>query len=596
MKKIIMAVAGLLLLFNPSFAAEESFPNERGGSYNYGTSSIDVPTILSDADAERYMEIFVLQDEGKMNEAAKLSKQVNDKRLMGYVLAERYLHPTAYRSSFAELKSWMDEYHDHPIADRIYKLAMKKRAKDSAAPKKPTTGQYLSGTGNDDGFYDNPNMITKKSRTAKQEKRREEIMSIIHKKIRQGGPTAGKNYLEADGEMKNLLSQSEYDKILAWIATSYYMEGVDKKALAAAQQALEKSGDVLPQANWIAGLSLWRMGDREESLPYFEKAATSKAAGPWMKSAGYFWAARAAREGDGSNMRSYLKKAAQYTHSFYGMAAHEALGTSPDFNWRLDRPESKIFADIRRYKGGERALALIQAGRVHNAEREFRLLFAQLPLQDAPAIMFIARQTGMSSLSMRIARHIKSRQGISYDAALYPLPIWEPEGGYQVDRALLFALMRQESGFNPMARSSAGARGLMQIMPATAKTISKIRHRDQLFKPQYNIDLAQRYVNKLMQSSQVDRNLFFFTAAYNAGPGNLARWQKKVEYGDDPLLFIESMPVKETRDFTERVLTNYWIYRKQFNQSTPSLDKIVNKAWPIYHAREASSYNVAANQ
>ena len=70
--------------------------------------------------------------------------------------------------------------------------------------------------------------------------------------------------------------------------------------------------------------------------------------------------------------------------------------------------------------------------------------------------------------------------------------------------------------------------------------------------------------------------------AYNAGPGKLARWEKTVNYDNDPLLFIESIPVAETRIFVERVLTNYWIYRLKYHQNTDSLEDVASGTWPVY--------------
>ena len=74
--------------------------------------------------------------------------------------------------------------------------------------------------------------------------------------------------------------------------------------------------------------------------------------------------------------------------------------------------------------------------------------------------------------------------------------------------------------------------------------------------------------------------------AYNAGPGNLAKWKKRMNYQNDPLLFIESIPSKETRSFVERILVNYWVYRSLMGQSMQSLDDVAGGLWPIYRARD----------
>jgi len=80
----------------------------------------------------------------------------------------------------------------------------------------------------------------------------------------------------------------------------------------------------------------------------------------------------------------------------------------------------------------------------------------------------------------------------------------------------------------------------------------------------------------------VKGNLLFLAASYNSGPGNLARWQQAMHHNGDALLFLESIPVRETRHFVQRVLTNYWTYRNRLGQDAPSLDAIAAGNWPTY--------------
>jgi soluble lytic murein transglycosylase len=186
--------------------------------------------------------------------------------------------------------------------------------------------------------------------------------------------------------------------------------------------------------------------------------------------------------------------------------------------------------------------------------------------------------------------------GHSHDLALYPVPRWEPLGGFTVDRALMFALMRQESQFLPAARSPSGATGLMQLMPATAryvaqrtglplKTASRKAERAALSDPEYNLMLAQEYVQVLLSDNRIKNNLILFTVAYNHGPSALSRWQAaQSEDQNDPLLFLESVPWQQARVYTLRVLTNYWIYRQRLNQPTPDLDALAAGRWPTYTA------------
>jgi soluble lytic murein transglycosylase-like protein len=187
------------------------------------------------------------------------------------------------------------------------------------------------------------------------------------------------------------------------------------------------------------------------------------------------------------------------------------------------------------------------------------------------------------------------------DTIAYPAPQLTPSSGELVDRELVLALVRQESGFNPQARSPAGARGLMQIMPDTAAFIARdgklsADTRNRLYEPEVNLMLGQRYIDILMRDNAVGGDLFRMVVAWNAGPGNLGKWMKSVKHQDDPLLFIESVPAPETRNFVERVLTNYWVYRQRFNQPVNSLDSVASGKWPVYVADKSDKVEVAQDE
>ena len=141
-----------------------------------------------------------------------------------------------------------------------------------------------------------------------------------------------------------------------------------------------------------------------------------------------------------------------------------------------------------------------------------------------------------------------------------------------------------------VANKSSGAVGLMQLLPSTAmnmaRTLGAKIDKDRLDEPAVNIRLGQKYLQQLLQDESVSNNLFKLAVAYNAGPGKLSRWDRTVNYEDDPLLFIESIPVAETRLFVERVLTNYWIYRLKYNQNTDSLEMVASGEWPLYAAED----------
>ena len=128
----------------------------------------------------------------------------------------------------------------------------------------------------------------------------------------------------------------------------------------------------------------------------------------------------------------------------------------------------------------------------------------------------------------------------------------------------------------------------MQLMPRTASYIAGDRSliyksgQERLYDPSFNMELGQNYVDHLMTKA-VDGDLFHLAAAYNGGPGNLRRWKRDVAI-EDPLLFIESIPNRESRDFVEKVLTNFWVYRARLGQPAPSREKVAAGELPLYEA------------
>jgi soluble lytic murein transglycosylase-like protein len=174
------------------------------------------------------------------------------------------------------------------------------------------------------------------------------------------------------------------------------------------------------------------------------------------------------------------------------------------------------------------------------------------------------------------------------------MPSWRPVGGFTLDRALLFAVMRAESGFDPAAESHAGARGLMQVMPATAREIAaraeiELAGGAELFEPVTGIMLGQAYLDQMLQRPGIDRNLMLGAVAYNAGPGRVKAWREALRLDHDPLLFLESIPLIETRIYVKKVLTNLWNYRARLGQPRPSLTALTGNHWPLYQALDTKS-------
>jgi soluble lytic murein transglycosylase-like protein len=235
---------------------------------------------------------------------------------------------------------------------------------------------------------------------------------------------------------------------------------------------------------------------------------------------------------------------------------------------------------------GHRAFALLQIGQVDRAEAELRLLWPQARASGtfARSLMMVASSAGLIDFAAQMADQLQAAEGISYDEMRFPVPQLRPAGGFRVDPALVYALTRLESNFDNAAVSPAGAHGLMQIMPATAQYIMGDGQftLERLHEPQTNLDIGQRYVAFLARQDGIDGDLMRLLASYNAGPNNVAHWLTELRDDGDPLMFIEAVPVAQTRAFVPTALVYAWIYAARLHVPAPSLDQLAAGAFPRF--------------
>jgi soluble lytic murein transglycosylase-like protein len=235
---------------------------------------------------------------------------------------------------------------------------------------------------------------------------------------------------------------------------------------------------------------------------------------------------------------------------------------------------------------GLRAFAFFQIGQPDRAEAELRALWPMASANAAfgQSLLMVASATGLNDCAAQMAGLLQVRDGVKHEELRFPMPRLRPAGGFRVDPALVYALTRMESNFNPAAISPVGARGLMQIMLPTAQFITGdlMMRADRLHEPGANLDIGQRYVSHLAGLDGIDNDLIRLLASYNCGPGNLARWEQDVRDGGDPLLFIEAIPIPETRAFVPHVLMYSWIYAAQLHTRAPSLDSLAEGEFPRF--------------
>jgi soluble lytic murein transglycosylase-like protein len=281
-------------------------------------------------------------------------------------------------------------------------------------------------------------------------------------------------------------------------------------------------------------------------------------------------------------------RAAEEPNTFYGLIARRALGEritqvaySPPRSRQL-LGEADLAA-VSETPDGTVAFALLQVGQKQRAISVLRRLGARL--HDNPGIVRAATL---------IAENAGARQvgGWSDEFALYartssagvgvPSPDLQPAHGFQVDPALIYGLARVESNFNSDAVSSRGARGLMQLMPQTANSMAGTlpEQSANLDDPETNLELGQRYVMYLARHSAIDYDLIRLLASYNAGPNKCASWD--IRPHADPLLFIEAIPVEETRVFVQRALAFTWMYAARLNLPASSLDELAGGDFPRF--------------
>jgi len=543
----------------------------------------DLPQPLQAADAALYREIFQLQARGAVQAADHQMAQLKNRLLVPHVLADRYLG-RHYRPSADELAAWLRDNASHPDARAIFNLAVRRAGAKANSLTRPRDEASFQEKAAADDLGPSLNRPMPPGSPAGAG-----LRSRLRDQLGDGHFDAVERSLVAR-ETQSLLNAGEIDHLRAMLAAGWFARGDDAKALAFAEPAAKRSGAAVPRAYWIAGLARFRQEDYARAAAHFEALAKLPQGQPWDLAAGAFWAARTHLRAERPELyNEWMGQAAEFPRTFYGLMAARVMGAEPAANWNPP-PLSQVELDqLQRFAGAPRVFGLLQVGQHRRAEAELRRVSAQSGGAANRAILAVSMRANMPGLSMRLAREIADIDGRRFDGAFYPIPHWQPVGGYDVDPALVFAFMRVESAFNPSAVSPAGARGLMQLMPGTASAMDTRSFKGSaqlLLDPEINVTLGQRYIRHLLDEPLIGGELVRLAAAYNGGIGNLTRWKRlqdtRGEKREDALLFIESLPAAETRHFIARLLYSYWMYSERLGQPTQSLDQVAQGEWPFY--------------
>jgi len=555
------------------------------------STAVESVDILTDEDAATYTQIFMLQDKEKIESAKKLEAKLTDKYLMNEVLYQRYISKT-YHTRGNELQAWMNKYYDMPGSERLAKIAKLKKTnvKKPDMPQITTGKEYIESAQSETWTVQ-----TYKGKVAKN-------IDKFKKAIRSGSSKTARKVLE-DRSFKSKVSESDYGRLAGRLSFLYYTNGEYELA--------KKWGFVASDAGseyglWSMGLLYFKEQKYKESQKYFSKILDLTQINNARKTEAAFWAGRAADiNGNTEAAEKYWKIAAGRPMSFYGALASTMLGQTPEYEFFDQECSDEDIITLRENKYGKKALALIQVGRKDRAEQYLKyLVTAKSSDKMLHAVNAVSSLYGLPSVSILVSGVMRDRGILEINddiiySAQYPLPNWEPMGGWSIDRALLLAITKQESGFKPTAKSTVGANGVMQLMPSTAKLVARknsVKMSDiDMSNPEHNMFLGQQFIVDLLQQDLVQNNIIKMLIAYNAGIGNLAKFEKSFST-KDPLLYIESFPAYETRNYIKRVMSNLWLYRARLNQPLTALQELADGKWPLYNSEDEYVINNTFNK
>ena len=534
----------------------------------------DEKILLNDKDKGKYKKIFSLQKLGKWKEAKEIIEQLENKILLGHVKYQKLMHPTKYRSKYNELKDWLILYSDHPMSDKIWKLADRRKPKNTKSLIKPEKLNRLAGSGRDFKSIsplENFN-IPKKYNT---------IYKNIKSLVKRGRPTQALRELN-----KSTLPNYIEDDLKSIISAGYYAVGKDKVSMKIAINAASRSGIDNPKLYWRAGLASYRLNKKEVALKHFIQLTKIKK-NIWLKSAGAYWAAKIYLEFNNElEAKNNFTIAAEQVNTFYGQLAIEYLGYKENIIWEVKKSGSFFELDILNNEHIKRALALSSIGRYGEADQEIRFVYGILGNDKIYELLELTNYLNLPAVQLRLGDKLFQKGDMSY-LALYPSPQWINNQEKKIDEVLLWSLMRKESSFYLKAKSPRNARGLLQLMPSTARTVMRDRsirgsNLWKLYDLEYNILIGQKLLLRLMDQENISDSLVPLLMSWNAGPTRYKKWNEQIKIYSDPLLYIESIPSYETRWFVKKVLKNMWIYRDKLQQPKLSRKDLVNNFWPKY--------------
>ena len=530
-----------------------------------------IAPVLSSEERTFYRQLFAMIDAEQWGEVDSLLAARPDGVLTQAARAEYYTHAKSPKISAEQITAWFAAGTDLPQAEQIARMGAKRGVTDlpflptpQGFARQPSAPKRILPRSVNDG--------TMPGATA----------SAILAAIKADNPVEAQRLLTEADPMLSGDARAEWRQRVAW---SYYIENNDTAALELARTAVEGTGEWVAEGAWVEGLAAWRLGHCSLAGEAFARTAAI-ASNVELAAAGHYWAHRAAiRCREPAAAEQHLAAAARMDETLYGMLAADQMGVELPAH----APPAPFARDdwnmLARRDNVRVAIALTEIGRPALADEVLRHEAQIGPSGQYGALSRLAREIGLPSTQLWMAHN--APYGTRSDPSLrFPVARWQPVGGWQVDPALAFAHALQESNFRANAVSPANARGLMQIMPGTARDhsgrLSLGASYEDLNDPQVNLAYGQRHLEMLRDSPATGGALPKIMAAYNAGLTPVGRWNSEINDQNDPLLWMESIPYWETRGYVAIVMRNYWMYERAAGVPSPSRRALAQGRWPEF--------------
>ncbi|HYV88577.1 MAG TPA: lytic transglycosylase domain-containing protein [Candidatus Polarisedimenticolia bacterium] len=357
--------------------------------------------------------------------------------------------------------------------------------------------------------------------------------------------------------------------------------------LASGHQATD--GVTFADGEWLSGwIALRFLDDFRQSYTHFTGLYTGVSSAI-SKARGAYWAGRAAEEmGDMATAQNWYRAAASNLSTYYGQLAASRVGSRDVLQFGPMPQPSK--AERLAFESRELVRVVRLLAQLDQSDRARPFLQKMTDETDEPTTLRMIADLGPGigredyAVMVAKAAHTKGVEMIDYLFPLRAIP-----KGQGPEPALLLAVIRQESAFDVKAVSSAGALGLMQLMPFTAKHVAKTlktkyRPKDLVKDGDYNIRLGRAYLQELLEF--FDQSYVLAVAAYNAGPDRVNQWIQAFgdprDYGVDVVDWVETIPLSETRNYVQRVMENLEVYRHRLgtSQMVQSLEQDLTRRGP----------------